>query len=120
MSCDHCYQGYAIEGEPHGQLVGDAYFAPAPKSADDEGAQSCAVVLLTDIFGLALKNPKIIADELAQRIGCDVWVPDLFEGACMRHARGREAKDKAAQASRRSRSKRWSPSCPTPASPRTR
>ncbi|EKM51493.1 uncharacterized protein PHACADRAFT_261654 [Phanerochaete carnosa HHB-10118-sp] len=78
---EHCYKGYVIEGEPNGQIVDGAYFAPAPEPQDgSETIPSCAVVLLTDIFGLALKNPRIIADELAQRIGCDVWVPDLFQG----------------------------------------
>ena len=91
MSCDHCYQGYILEGEPQGEFFDGAYLSPALKrksseesdSSDEDagGGPSCAIVLLTDIFGLALKNPKIIADELAARVGCDVWVPDLFDGA---------------------------------------
>lgn len=35
----------------------------------------------TDIFGLALPNPKIMADLFAERTGRDVYVPDLFDGA---------------------------------------
>ena len=41
---------------------------------------SSAVVLLTDAFGHSLINPKILADRLAERVGVDVWVPDLFSG----------------------------------------
>ena len=58
-------------------MVGDAYFHPAP----DGAPSSRAIVLLTDVFGLPLKNCKIMADEFAKRVGCDVWVPDLFAGA---------------------------------------
>ena len=39
-----------------------------------------AIIFLTDIFGLPLVNCKIMADRLADEVGCDVWVPDLFEG----------------------------------------
>lgn len=31
--------------------------------------------------GLKLKNPKILADQFAQYLKCDVWVPDVFAGA---------------------------------------
>ena len=76
MSCPQCTQGYVLPGEPTGTMIDDTYFAAAP-----EGASSTkAIVLLTDIFGLPLKNNKILADELAKRVGCDVWVPDLFGG----------------------------------------
>ncbi|KIP03729.1 hypothetical protein PHLGIDRAFT_37277 [Phlebiopsis gigantea 11061_1 CR5-6] len=76
MSCPQCTQGYILPGEPVGSMVDGVYFSPAP-----EGASSTkAVFLLTDVFGLALKNNKILADELAKRVGCDVWVPDLFAG----------------------------------------
>ena len=43
--------------------------------------QTKAIVLLTDIFGLPLPNPRIVADHLAEQVGVDVWVPDLFNGA---------------------------------------
>lgn len=53
----------------------DAYLHRA-----SEPTSSRAVVLLTDIFGLPLKNSKILADKISTRLGCDVWVPDLFNG----------------------------------------
>ncbi|KAJ7794125.1 hypothetical protein B0H14DRAFT_3093800 [Mycena olivaceomarginata] len=31
-------------------------------------------------LGLKLKNPKILADQFAQYLKCDVWVPDVFAG----------------------------------------
>ena len=88
-------------------MVDGAYFHPAPTIPEDtsktpevvkidttlapeststttaqtKAAKSRAIVVLTDIFGLPLQNCKIIADALSERVGCDVWVPDLFEGA---------------------------------------
>ena len=76
---------------------GTAYYAPAPAPApanessvgetqtqdQDQSAQSkkkFAIVLLTDIYGLPLGNCKLMADRFAQELGCDVWVPDLFDG----------------------------------------
>lgn len=47
-----------------------------------KAGRSRAIVVLTDIFGLPLQNCKIIADALSARVGCDVWVPDLFNGTC--------------------------------------
>jgi len=58
-------------------MVDGAYLAAGPA----EGNKKAAVVLLTDIFGLPLKNSKILADIFAERLGVDVWVPDLFAGA---------------------------------------
>jgi dienelactone hydrolase len=62
-------------------MVGLDYFTPAPSSATD---RSKAIVLLTDIFGLPLPNPRIVADHLAENVGVDVWVPDFFNGASHR------------------------------------
>ncbi|CAK5270616.1 unnamed protein product [Mycena citricolor] len=80
MSCPDCFKGSILEGEPTGTVqehLHGAYFAPA---GDTRGANKRAIVLLTDIFGLPLKNCKILADEFAKRLGCDVWVPDIFAG----------------------------------------
>ncbi|EKM49648.1 uncharacterized protein PHACADRAFT_265215 [Phanerochaete carnosa HHB-10118-sp] len=76
MSCEQCTQGYVVAGEPTGTMVDGAYFRAGPEGSD----ASKAVVIVTDIYGLPLKNCKIIADELSKRVGCDVWVPDLFAG----------------------------------------
>ncbi|KAF5389175.1 hypothetical protein D9757_003524 [Collybiopsis confluens] len=75
-SCPDCKKGKVLPGKPTGRMVNDAYFAPGP-----EGNSSRAIILLTDIFGLDLINSKILADIISQRLQCDVWVPDLFNGS---------------------------------------
>lgn len=74
-SCPDCKKGALLPGEPTGTMVNGAYLASGP-----EGHTSRAIVLLTDIFGLPLKNSKILADNISKRLDCDVWVPDLFDG----------------------------------------
>ncbi|KZV76156.1 dienelactone hydrolase endo-1-3,1,4-beta-D-glucanase [Peniophora sp. CONT] len=79
MSCENCFKGSRLPGEPKGSLVDGAYFhaAAAPTV---EGEPKRAIVLLTDIYGLPLTNSKIMADQLSEKVGVDVWVPDLFDG----------------------------------------
>jgi carboxymethylenebutenolidase len=78
MTSTYSYKGFVLPGEPQGSMIDQDYFTPAPKDATQ---RMKAIVLLTDIFGLPLPNPKIIADHLAKHVGVDVWVPDLFNGA---------------------------------------
>ena len=81
MSCTYCYKGFALPGDPKGTMVGQDYFSAAP---NDVTQRTKAIVLLTDIFGLPLPNPRIIADHLAEQVGADVWVPDYFNGVSHR------------------------------------
>ena len=81
MSCTYSYKGFALPGEPKGTMVGQDYCASAPN--DDATERTKAIVLLTDIFGLPLPNPRIVADQLAEQVGVDVWVPDFFNGASL-------------------------------------
>ncbi|KAF9559717.1 hypothetical protein CPC08DRAFT_708590 [Agrocybe pediades] len=70
---------YILPGEPTGKISTEfeaAYFSPAPTGSPSKHA----LLLFTDASGLALKNPMIIADELAKRLERDVWVPDYFKG----------------------------------------
>ncbi|KIM36570.1 hypothetical protein M413DRAFT_449107 [Hebeloma cylindrosporum] len=79
MICPQCSQGSFLPGEPTGTFSDEfqgAYFAPGP----GEGPSKRAVLYLTDAFGLDLKNSKIMADEFAKRLECDVWIPDYFAG----------------------------------------
>lgn len=78
--CENCLQGYVLNGTPTGSFEGTTYFHPA-SSTDSKKA----VVLITDIFGLKLVNPKLMADQYSERLKCDVWVPDIFDGmvACI-------------------------------------
>jgi len=81
MSCPDCAKGIVLDGEPTGSINAEfqgAYFAPAPGGNGEPSKR--AVLLFTDAFGLPLKNCKIMADEMAQRLECDVWIPDYFEG----------------------------------------
>ena len=78
MSYTYSYNDFVLPGEPEGSMVGQDYFTQAPS---DAAQRTKAIVLLTDIFGLPLPNPRIVADQLAEQVGVDVWVPDLFNGA---------------------------------------
>jgi len=84
MVCPNCAEGDFLPGEPTGSINPDfqgAYYAPGPlSSSDGTPSDQRAVLLLTDAFGLPLKNCKIMADDLAKRLECDVWVPDYFAG----------------------------------------
>jgi hypothetical protein len=80
VSCENCTKGFILPGEPVGSIVSEfdgAYFSAGPV----EGNTKRSIVLLTDIFGLPLVNPRLIADHLAKSLSCDVWVPDIFNGA---------------------------------------
>ncbi|KAF8069024.1 dienelactone hydrolase [Lyophyllum atratum] len=78
MSCPNCIAGELLPGEPAGiSSTQGAYLASG--SVSNEPSKR-AIVLLTDVFGLPLKNCKIIADHLAKEMGCDVWIPDQFAG----------------------------------------
>ncbi|TEB30666.1 hypothetical protein FA13DRAFT_1630540 [Coprinellus micaceus] len=80
MSCPRCAEGYILPGEPKGAIQSDftgAYLA-TPSNGATESKR--AVLLLTDVFGLPLQNCRIIADEVAERLQCDVWIPDYFDG----------------------------------------
>ncbi|KIJ17903.1 hypothetical protein PAXINDRAFT_175627 [Paxillus involutus ATCC 200175] len=92
MSCPDCNKGYILEGTPSGTITKvngvDAYFV---SGAPPDPSKSIAIVLLTDAFGLALVNSKIIADKISKELACDVWVPDLFNGQPFLDPDGMEA-----------------------------
>jgi len=77
MSCSDCTAGNWLPGSPKGTEEDGVYLAKGSNQADTKDK---AVVVLSDVFGLALPNPKIIADSIAERTGFDVWVLDLFNG----------------------------------------
>lgn len=53
---------------------------PSTTDAEDVKASRKAIVILPDVFGLGINNPKLIADMLNDKVGCDVYVPDTFVG----------------------------------------
>ncbi|KAF7326112.1 Dienelactone hydrolase endo--beta-d-glucanase [Mycena kentingensis (nom. inval.)] len=79
MICDDCFKGIRHEGTPEGRIETldgvDCYLA-APSG---EYAVDKAVLLFTDVFGLALENNKMLADDFA-RNGFFTIVPDMFGG----------------------------------------
>ncbi|KAG8891657.1 hypothetical protein FRC00_013316 [Tulasnella sp. 408] len=83
--CPDCLSGYILPGEPSGEMIKavssspEAYLSSKHTKAS-EGGQKKAIVLLTDVFGLPLVNCKILADAFNERVGVDVYVPDLFKG----------------------------------------
>ncbi|KAG8894409.1 hypothetical protein FRC01_012990 [Tulasnella sp. 417] len=83
--CPNCLSGYILPGEPSGKMVKAVSASPeaylsSKHTTPSEGGQKKAIVLLTDIFGLPLVNCKILADAFNERVGVDVYVPDLFPG----------------------------------------
>lgn len=83
MTCPQCREGFLLPGEPTGIISEEfqgAYLAAAP-NRDTEFLSRRAIVYLTDGFGMPLKNCKIMADKLAERLQCDVWIPDYFKGS---------------------------------------
>lgn len=78
--CSHCLDLNELTGTPSGSetKVGgvDTYVA---KGASQQGG----IVIATDIFGLKIVNPKIVADQLAKQSGYSVYVPDIFPGGAI-------------------------------------
>jgi len=74
--CKHCVEVNEIPGKPAGKETTyaglNAYIA--------DGTKKGTIVVATDIFGLAIDNPMIIADRYAKETGYRVIVPDLFNG----------------------------------------
>jgi len=77
MLCENCTKGFRLDGEPTGTMQPDGSYLAA---ASADGRTEVAIVLLTDVFGLPLKNCKIMADNFAKELAVDVWIPDLFNG----------------------------------------
>ncbi|RDB27813.1 Hydrolase tropI [Hypsizygus marmoreus] len=93
MSCPDCITGGLLPGEPTGSLsIQGAYLAPGPVN---DTTSKRAIVFLTDAFGLPLKNCKILADKLATRLECDVWIPDYFAGKPLAPVRSLLTPDRA-------------------------
>ncbi|KAG8935764.1 hypothetical protein FRC02_006573 [Tulasnella sp. 418] len=78
--CEDCFTGALLPGEPTGSMTSigsqQAYYKPGNAPTDRK-----AIIILPDIFGLASNNHQIIADQLAQETGFDVYVLDYFNGS---------------------------------------
>ncbi|POY76206.1 hypothetical protein BMF94_0401 [Rhodotorula taiwanensis] len=86
-TCSACFEGSRLEGEPKGMMsyerMGGLQYYWAEGSARQRHSPRKAIVLGTDVFGLGLPNPKIMADLFASQTGLDVFVPDFFNGEYM-------------------------------------
>lgn len=81
--CEHCVDGHVLPGKPKGFLEDSlplpAYYSLV--SGQENGPKSTnAIVMLPDILGLTVPNPKIIADMYCEKTGMDVWIADIFKG----------------------------------------
>lgn len=74
-----CFSGVIHEGNPAGKIESingvDTYVA----LPDGDYPKDKAVLLLTDVFGVALVNNKLLADAFAKN-GFQVYMPDYFAG----------------------------------------
>ncbi len=81
--CEDCVSGGVLPGVTRGSMeqIGpfNTYVA---KPTGEIKRDDAALVYYTDVFGLALKNNKILADMLADELGIVVYAPDLC--ACSR------------------------------------
>lgn len=78
-SCKDCISGVRHEGTPEGKMekIGGVECYVATPTGDY--SKDKVVLYLTDIFGIRLNNPKLLADDFA-RNGFKVVMPDiLFE-----------------------------------------
>ncbi|KAI8810292.1 Alpha/Beta hydrolase protein [Cladochytrium replicatum] len=76
-----CVSGHLHSGTPKGIITKlgklDCYIARSnPDGTPTEGA----VLLITDVFGWNLPNPRLIADCYAKDAGMDCYVPDFHSG----------------------------------------
>lgn len=84
MVCQDCVTGARLAGTPSGQMVTAgtyrSYYSSKATVPRAEGASQKAIIISPDVFGLGIVNPKLIADQLNEKVGCNVYVPDVFEG----------------------------------------
>lgn len=74
--CEHCLDLKEIPGTPTGKYEPVAGIQSYVKPGSKKGT----VLLATDIFGLAIPNPALLADKYSEATGFTVVVPDLFRG----------------------------------------
>lgn len=76
-ACADCGQGVVWQGTENGKEITLESFQMYLTSGKE--SKKC-IILIADIFGYKLINSRIYADQLAESVGCDVIIPDFFEG----------------------------------------
>ncbi|KAK7044882.1 dienelactone hydrolase endo-1,3,1,4-beta-D-glucanase [Favolaschia claudopus] len=77
--CDDCFKGVTHEGVPEGDVVRMSGVSCYIATPTFDYPKDKVVIYLTDVFGLALKNNCLLADDFA-RNGFKTVVIDLFNG----------------------------------------
>jgi len=80
--CKECISGVRHEGTPEGTfetIKGVRCYIATPPTGLDYANQDKAILFLTDVFGQALPNNLLLADDFA-RNGFLVILPDIFNG----------------------------------------
>jgi len=77
--CDNCFTGCRHEGEPEGKIEKIGGYECYVGTPSGEYPKDKVVLFLSDIFGLALVNNKLLVDDFA-RNGFYTVMPDLFFG----------------------------------------
>jgi hypothetical protein len=78
--CEDCLRGYRLPGEPKGAMTTIAGHQTYLRSVTAGQRTTVCAVLFTDIYGLVIPNTQILGDEMSEKLGIDVYVPDLFNG----------------------------------------
>ena len=64
--CEHCIDLKELPGTPSGK---DETVGGIPTYVSKGSNGKASIVLATDIFGLGITNPKIVADKLSKQTG---------------------------------------------------
>jgi hypothetical protein len=75
-----CFTGSILPGKAKGQTEMIGNLATYIAEPTGEVKNGVAVIYLCDGFGFGLINNKIIPGQLADALGCTVYVPDLLQG----------------------------------------
>ncbi|CEH12170.1 Predicted hydrolase related to dienelactone hydrolase [Ceraceosorus bombacis] len=78
--CVHCVSGDVLPGESKGKESKIGPYNTYIASPSSTRSSTVGIIFACDAFGLALKNNKILADTLADKLGTTVYVPDYFQG----------------------------------------
>jgi dienelactone hydrolase len=78
VACSDCLRGTVQTGTPKG-TVSTVHGLPT-YTARPEGEPKGVIVLIPDIFGWELANPRLLADTYAREGGFLVYLPEFMDG----------------------------------------
>ena len=80
MACPHCFSGHINAGEPQGRVTtlhGRATYVSEPKEGKPPKG---VIIIISDAFGWAFVNNRILADHYAAAGDFLVYLPDFMDG----------------------------------------